>query len=86
MFKPSIKFFPKFSAGDYVKIVRLLDGWTNPDLIGKRGRIVEIDDLPNGGFNYEVVFENENHYAFHYMHQEELELDLPTEVMHRMVD
>lgn len=67
---------PKFKEGDLVKIVRLLDETTSKELIGKTGEIREVDDLPNGDFNYYV--------DDHYMHEEELELDVTATVLRRM--
>ena len=55
----------KFSIGQRVKVVKLLDTLSNKELIGLVGTIDEIDSLPNGDFNYYV----DNHY----MHEEELE-------------
>ncbi len=55
----------KFSVDERVKIVRLLDNATSRDLIGKIGTIEEINQLPNGEFNYCV--------DGHYVHEEELE-------------
>jgi len=56
---------PKFTVGQEVKIVKLLDTLTSRELIGKEGVIREIDQLANGAFNYDV--------DGHYMHEEELE-------------
>ena len=56
----------KFSVGEKVKIVRLLDDITNRDLIGKIGTIEEIETLPNGEVNYYLA-------EGHYIHEEELE-------------
>ena len=55
----------KFSAGDTVRIFRLDDELTLPELIGVVGQIEEVDPLPNGEFNYYV--------NGHYMHEGELE-------------
>ncbi len=54
----------KFSVGDKVKVVKLLDDITNRDLIGMIGTIEEIDELI-GQVNYYV--------DGHYMHEQELE-------------
>jgi hypothetical protein len=54
----------KFSVGEKVMVVRLLDDITSRELIGMVGTIEEIDELPNGEFNYYV--------DGHYMHEEEL--------------
>jgi len=67
---------PKFQEGDSVKIVRLLDETTSKELIGESGVVREIDDLPNGEFNYYV--------DGHYMHEDELELDITASVVKRM--
>jgi len=56
----------KFSVGDKVRVVRLLDNITSRDLIGKSGIIEEIEKLPNGQVNYYIS-------GHHYMHEEELE-------------
>jgi len=55
----------KFAIGDRVKVVRLLDYITSRSLVGIVGTIREIEELPNGQFNYYV--------DKHYMHEEELE-------------
>jgi hypothetical protein len=67
----------KFHVGDHVKIVRLLDQTTTPKLIGKTGVIWEIDDLPNGDYNYTLSDGT-------YVHEEELELDIPATVIDRL--
>ncbi|MEK7503523.1 MAG: zinc ribbon domain-containing protein [Patescibacteria group bacterium] len=54
----------KFSVGEKVKVVRLLDTMTNRSLIGMVGTIEEIDQLI-GQVNYYV--------DGHYMHEQELE-------------
>jgi len=56
----------KFNIGDIVVIVKLLDDFTDKELIGKVSTVEEIDELPNGNFNYYV--------GGHYMHEEELRL------------
>jgi hypothetical protein len=55
---------PKFSVGEKVKVVKLLDDITSRELIGMVGIVEEIDKLPNGDFNYYV--------SGHYVHEEEL--------------
>lgn len=53
----------KFSVGDKVKVMKLLDDVTNRDLIGMVGTIEEIEELI-GQVNYYV--------DGHYMHEQEL--------------
>ncbi len=55
----------KFSVGERVKVMRLLDNFTSRGLIGMVGTVEEIEVLPNGQMNYYV--------DGHYMHEEELE-------------
>jgi len=69
--------FEKFQPGDRVKVVRLLDEMTSRELIGKRGTIEEVDELPNGDYNYTLTDGT-------YVHEEELELDIPATVIHRL--
>lgn len=57
----------KFSVGQRVKIVRILNNLTTRELIGHEGVIMEVEPLPNGDFNYYV----DNYY---YMHEEELKV------------
>jgi len=54
----------KYKIGDSVKIVKIMDDFTSKDLMGKVGRIEDIEELPNGHTNYWV--------DGHYMHEEEL--------------
>ena len=56
---------PKFSVGEKVKVVRLLDNITDRRLIGMIGIVEEIEELPNGQVNYYI--------NGHYVHEEELE-------------
>lgn len=56
----------KFSIGQRVKVITILDNITSKELIGMIGVINVVDPLPNGEFNYWV----DNHY----MHEQELEL------------
>jgi hypothetical protein len=69
--------YEKFHPGDIVKIVRLLDTTTKRELIGMRGIIEEVDELPNGDYNYFLADGT-------YVHEEELELDIPGEVLWTM--
>lgn len=71
--------YPKFEEGDLVKIVCLLDDMTSRELIGQRSQIMEIDELPNGDYNYYLTNNT-------YVHEEELEFDIPGEIMQRMLD
>lgn len=57
---------PRFTVGQRVKIVRILDNITTREIIGYEGIITEVEKLPNGDFNYYV----DNLY----MHEEELEV------------
>ena len=61
---------PKFNVGDKVRVYRLDDTFTNPDLIGIESTIAEVDPLPNGDYNYTLASGN-------YMHEGELELVEP---------
>lgn len=54
----------KFSIGQKVRIVRLLDKITITELIGKEGIVTEVDPLPKGDLSYYV--------SGRYMHEEEL--------------
>jgi hypothetical protein len=54
-----------FKIGDTVKVVRVLDSITTPDLLGFTGTVREIDPLPNGHYNYDV--------DGHYLNEEMLE-------------
>jgi len=59
----------KFSVGERVKVVRLLDDITSRELIGLIGVIEEIDLIEIDGRIIQV-----NYYVDgHYMHEEELE-------------
>lgn len=51
---PDLPAPPKFQVGDKVKVVRILDTITTPDLLGFTGTVREIDPLPNGHYNYDV--------------------------------
>jgi hypothetical protein len=54
-----------FKVGDRVKVVRILDSITTPDLLGFTGTVREVDPLPNGHYNYDV--------DGHYLNEEMLE-------------
>jgi hypothetical protein len=55
---------PKFKTGEAARIYRLLDNMSSRDLIGRVGKIEEIDELANGCFNYIL--------NGHLVHEEEL--------------
>ena len=69
--------FEKFHEGDPVKIVRVIDEMTSKSIIGQRSTIEEVDDLPNGDYNYTLANGT-------YVHEEELELDVPRAVLQRL--
>ena len=56
----------KYSIGATVRVIKLLDDFTEHAIIGIVGTVEDVDPLPNGDFNYFV--------DGHYMHEEELEL------------
>ena len=68
--------FQKFYEGDPVKIMCIID-MTSKELIGKRSIIEEVDDLPNGDYNYTLADGT-------YIHEEELEFDVPRAVIQRL--
>lgn len=68
--------FPKFKVGDKVRIVRLVDTITSQSIIGQVGTITEVDDLPNGDYNYRM--------DSYYVHEEELELSPAKAIIDRM--
>ena len=69
--------FQKFYEGDPVKIMCIIDDMTSKELIGKRSIIEEVDDLPNGDYNYTLADGT-------YIHEEELEFDVPRAVIQRL--
>ena len=44
----------KYQVGERVKVVKILDTTTPPDLLGFTGTVREIDPLPSGHYNYDV--------------------------------
>ena len=62
-----------------------MDTMSARELIGKVGEITEVDDLPNGQFNYcvscngRLTDANAGHFSYHYMHEQELEPLAPSE-------
>lgn len=62
---PDLPTEAKFKIGDRVKVVKILDSITTPDLLGFTGTVREVEPLPNGHYNYDV--------DGHYLNEEMLE-------------
>lgn len=57
---------PKFSKGNRVRVIKLLDDFTSRELLGMELVIDDVEPLANGDYNYVA--------CGYYMHEGELEL------------
>jgi len=51
-----VKAPPRFKVGDRVRVVRLLDSFTVPALVGGVGRVAEVDDVVAAGTRLQVNY------------------------------